>query len=324
MPDLIPATGALLERILDDTHSVWGEGLTRRAYGQWNVAQARTAWGEAHLARMALVESGRLLASGKRYLLTTRLDGRSVPTLGIGAVFTPPAQRGQGWGSMLVTAMCEAAAREGYEQALLFSEIGAEFYARLGFVTVPLTFCDIDLHKGAGAPAITMRAGEDDDADRIVAMLAEQLRGYRFGIDHDADMVRFGVVKKRLLAGFDPRHAVEYFVVEEGYRAVAFVVIQVTRSGGQPDWWSLEACGDRDPTGARVGAMLQVLLARAPASPRPLIRSWWPSRFLPPQLQCTCFPSTAVTMMMKPIGGGTAVVPPLDASELCYWHGDAF
>src|SRR5206468_10676186 len=36
----------------------------------------------------------------------------------------------------------------------------------------------------------------------------------------------------------------------------------------------LEECGDRDPSGARMGAILQVLIARNPAERRPAITAW--------------------------------------------------
>jgi hypothetical protein len=30
--------GPRLEQVLDDTYPLWGEGLSRKAYGQWNLA----------------------------------------------------------------------------------------------------------------------------------------------------------------------------------------------------------------------------------------------------------------------------------------------
>src|SRR5688500_9253371 len=94
---LVIAEGALLEEILDGTYPLWNEGLTRRAYRQWNAAQMLTPWGRAHLHRFALVdEQDRLLASAKRYRYDVRLDGRDAWMCGFGAVFTPPDRRGHG------------------------------------------------------------------------------------------------------------------------------------------------------------------------------------------------------------------------------------
>ena len=134
-----PRHNRLLDQILDESWPQWGDGLTRRAYGQYNAAQLRTPWGRTHLARVALVEDGRLLASAKRYRFTMRLDGREVPAVGIGAVFTPPAARGRGHAARLIEQLCDEARADGCALAMLFSEIGSAYYERLGFRVVAHT-----------------------------------------------------------------------------------------------------------------------------------------------------------------------------------------
>jgi predicted N-acetyltransferase YhbS len=318
----------LLEQALDESWTLWNDGLTRPAYGAYNAAQLRTRWGAAHLARVGLVEGGRLLASAKRYALTVWLDGRRMPALGIGAVFTPPALRGRGHAPALIERLCDDARRDGCGVALLFSEIGAGYYERLGFRVVPHATSDVVVHGGAGAPAVLVRTGEETDAPHVAAMHALRVEGYRFGVAHDADQVNFSVAKKRMLAGFDAsgRRSVEYFVTEEGHRAVAFVLLQVTRPAlpGQPEGWSLAACGDRDPSGARIGAMLQVLVARHPGEVPPNIRAWWPQGLKPPQLTITRRGATAEVMMLRLLDPALAVEPWLAEGETCFWHGDAF
>ena len=61
------ADPAVHEQILDLTYPLWGEGLTRQAYGAWNRGQMSTPWGRTHLERVALVDGGQLLSSAKRY-----------------------------------------------------------------------------------------------------------------------------------------------------------------------------------------------------------------------------------------------------------------
>ncbi len=46
-------------------------------------------------------------------------------------------------------------------------------------------------------------------------------------------------------------------IAEEGITAAAYVVVSIV--GGT---WTIEECGDRDPSGARVGATLQALINR--------------------------------------------------------------
>jgi predicted N-acetyltransferase YhbS len=318
----------LLDQVLDETWTIWHDGLTRPSYGAYNDAQIRTRWGARHLARVGLVQDTELLASAKRYHVTLAIDGERVPGLGIGAVFTPPTLRGRGHAPALIERLCEDARDEGCRAALLFSEIGSKYYERLGFTVIPHATSDIAVRAGEGAPAVLVRAGEEADSPHVAAMMARRVEGYRFGLVHDADLVSFSVAKKRLLAGLDTsgRRSVEYFVTEEGHQAVAFVLMQVTRFAkpGEPERWSLAAAGDRDPTGARVGAMLQVLVARQPGEPPPIIRAWWPQGMTPPQLDIARRGLTAEVMMLRVLDPTLRVAPWFSEGDACYWHGDAF
>ena len=323
-----PQHNRLLDQILDESWPQWGDGLTREAYGQYNAAQLRTPWGRTHLARVAMVEDGRLLASAKRYRFTMRLDGRELPAVGIGAVFTPQAARGRGHATRLIEQLCDDARADGCALAVLFSEIGSAYYERLGFRVVAHTTSDVTVKTGDGAPAVLVRAGDERDAASVAETHARRVERYRFGLVPDADLVNYSVSKKRLLAGLDPtgRRTVEYFVTEEGYQAVAYVLLQVTRAQrpGDPDGWSLAACGDRDPEGARIGAMLQVLLARHPGERPPLIRAWWPEGLRPPQLEITRRGLAGEILMMRPLRDDLRIEPWLGEGDTIYWNGDAF
>jgi predicted N-acetyltransferase YhbS len=132
--ELVPATGPYLQQILSESFSLWNDGLDRERYGQFWEAQLRTPWGSAHLDRIALIEGGVVLSSAKRYDLSARIEGRIRRVLGIGAVFTSPARRGRGAAGRLLEFMLETAEAEGYEYAMLFSEIDPAFYERLDFV----------------------------------------------------------------------------------------------------------------------------------------------------------------------------------------------
>ena len=158
---VIPATGELLEQILDQTFPVWGEGLAREAYGKYNRAQASTPWGATNLRRFALVDDdGRILASAKQYDLEAVLDNERVKAMGLGAVFTPEAHRGHGYGAELLRLMMARAAGEGFGLALLFSEIAPSYYEHLGFRLVPTNQVSLSVRPGKrpGPLAISMRS----------------------------------------------------------------------------------------------------------------------------------------------------------------------
>jgi GNAT superfamily N-acetyltransferase len=319
MPFVV-AEGALLDRIFDNTCPIWSEGLTRAAYGQWNLAQMKTPWGSRHLQRFAHVDDqGNLLASAKRYRHDVRLDGRDGWMAGIGAVFTPEAQRGQGHATRLIEMMIERERAAGALLAGLFSEIGTRFYERLGFRSVPLDEVTVKVKLQGGSPAMLVRSGVEGDLANIAAMHASRTAGVRFALRRDPSVIHYALSKKRLLAGLGPPglRQVEFFVAEEGASAVAYVMLSENANG-----WTLEEAGDRDPAAARIGAMLQVLMAREPADRTPLIRAWWPrSMPVPPQLELTDRGPSRDIFMVRPLAN---VVMPETADDIFYWRSDYF
>lgn len=318
---LIPAAGAVLEQILEESHQIWADGLTTQGYARFNAAQMRTAWGGDHLRRLALVnEAGALMSSAKRYDFTATLDGVDLAVLGIGAVFTPASARRRGHGRQIVEAMTEQGARDGADLALLFSEIDPAYYREMGFVAVPRPELVIRSKEKPGAPMVLVRAGEERDIPAVADLARTMASRHRFALTHTDDLLRFSLSKKRLLAGFLPPGmlSVEFFIVEEGAGAVAFAILTVT-----PDDVVLEMCGDRDPAGARLGALLQVLRARTPAEAAQGITCFLPPGWLPPQLEIESSAAVREVMMVKPLKDGVLTMPLRD-SDVLYWHGDLF
>jgi len=317
---VLSAEGALLERIFDLTHPIWHEGLSRRAYSQWNTAQMRLPWAHAHLNRFALVDDdGEVLASLKRYRYDVRIDGREGTMCGIGAVFTPPDRRGNGYASELIERVLATERHDGALIAALFSEIGTDFYARLGFSAVPLDEVTVRVrpNKG-GTPAMLVRSGDERDLPLLAALHNTRSTPAAFALRRDQSQMQFALAKKRLFAGLSTpgTRQLEFFVAEEGVMAVAYVALSQNQYG-----WTLEECGDRDPTGARLGAMFQVLAAREPSRDLPLIRAWWPRTLaVPPQLELADRSDPKDVMMLRPLAD--VAVP--DPADVFYWRSDCF
>jgi predicted N-acetyltransferase YhbS len=320
---VVPAEGAILDQILAATHEIWHEGLSRAAYARYYAAQKATAWGRAHLERLALVDGDDVLASAKVYRFAATLDARPVTVVGLGAIFTQPAHRGRGAARELVDRLLERAAAEGGDLALLFSEIGPDYYARFGFTAIATHDVRLRVSESTrhGAPMTMVRAGDDRDLDDLVAMGKTRAEPYRFRLDRSRELIQYAIVKRRLLAGLGPAGAreVRFFIAEEGASAAAYVVIAVR--GGE---WSIEECGDRDPTGARVGAILQVLFARDSAERRPEVTAWLPPGFLPPQLTVLDRRPSKDVMMCCSLSSNGAVAATLDEGDLLYWKSDMF
>jgi GNAT superfamily N-acetyltransferase len=319
--NVVPAIGVILERILDDTYPLWHDGLSRESYGKFWAAQLKTPWGATHLDRVALQDGPHVVASAKRYDLSFTLDGRARRVLGIGAVFTASAYRGRGAARELLTRIIETAEAEGYEFAALFSEISPAFYERLDFVPVPLNACRLEVdRKNGGPPATLVRSGDDRDLHFIGEMSATRASGARLSVARSEDYIRYGITRSRLLAGLGSPgvREVEFLVSEEGHQAAAYLVC-VSHQGT----WTIEDAGDRDPTGARIGAMLQVMLARHPGERLPQIRAWFPRSLQPPQVTVTTTPTEEV-LMIRPLKDRTLPLPPLSAEQVAYWRLDYF
>jgi hypothetical protein len=140
-----------------------------------------------------------------------------------------------------------------------------------------------------------------------------------FALERGPSMIHYALSKKRLLAGLGPAglRQVEFVVAEEGASAVAYAVLHENANG-----WTLEEAGDRDPSGARLGALLQVLVAREPSAPTPLIRAWWPPAFpVPPQLELTDRTAARDRLMVRALAD---VSMPERAEDVFYWRSDHF
>ena len=125
--------------------------------------------------------------------------------------------------------------------------------------------------------------------------------------------------RKRLLAGVGSPgdRRLEFVIAEEGITAAAYIVMSAV---GQT--WEIEECGDRDETGARVGALLQALIAREPAESRPVIRGWLPPGFAPPQVTVVAA-SAPPRLWWRPLSSRAQGVQ-LSPADVLYWLDDLF
>lgn len=319
---VVPVDDELLERILESTYRTLSGGLSRHAYARFDAASHMTAWGRSHLRRYALVRGRDLLASATRSDLTAVLDKRTVSVCGVGGVFTEPAHRGNGHASTLVDRLIHDAADEGAELALLSSDRHSPWCARNGFEVIPTKEAAVTVIESPryGAPMTLIRGGEERDLSAIVAMGRVRAEPFRFHLDRDLDRLQHAITTKRLQAGLAPAGArqLHFFIAEEGITAAAYVVITV--AGNR---WTIEECGDRDPSGARVGAILQALIAREPAERRPSIQGWLPPGFVPPQVTITSTTPSAEVMMGRSLKA-TTVLPQLPVDAVLYWRSDIF
>jgi len=323
MVAVVEGDGATLQHVLATTPPAARRGLSRAAFIKHDAAQARTVWALRHRRRFALVASGDVLASAERYDLAGSVDGQLVTICGIAAVPNGEADDG-GAASVaaLETALLEQATRSGVDLALLFRTSSSSPPAADGFEVLPMTEVELTVAEPArrGAPMVLVRGGENRDLDAIAAMGRVRASQYRFHLDRDVDLIAHGITRTRLLAGLAPPgvRRLEFVVAEEGITAAAYLVMSVVDGG-----WTIEECGDRDVTGARVGALLQALIAREPAESRPTIRGWLPPGFVPPQITIAAAPAAHPSVLARALSSRGQGLP-WPASDVLYWLNDVY
>ena len=319
MATVVPAEGVILERILEVAPRTSLQGLSRDAYAKFDAAQMKTAWGRDHRRRFALVDGADVLASATQYDLPGILDKRPVRVCGIGEI--TQSALGTAVAQELVDQLLDKASHDGAAIALLFSDMSPE-HRPAGFGVVSMTVAELKVTESTrrGAPMTLIRGGEERDLAAIVAMGQIRSDPFRFHLDRDVDFVQYAITKQRLRAGLGQPGARElhFFIAEEGITAAAYVVVSIV--GGT---WTLEECGDRDPSGARVGAILQALIAREPVERRPTIRAWLPRGFVPPQVTIVSTKPSIHVLMVRSLES-TGVHPPLSDGDVLFWGSDLF
>ena len=197
---------------------------------------------------------------------------------GVGTVFGDPALRDRSHARVLVEQLVDEAGRNGADLALVFWPPDSGFHAPDGFDVMPMMEVELKVKEPSryGAPMMLVRDGDNRDLAAVVAMGRVQAGQFRFHVDRDLDLVKYAITRKRLLAGLAPTgtRQLRFVIAEEGITAAADVVISIVGRA-----WTIEECGDRDHSGARVGAILQAPIAREPAERRTLT-SQWASPFL--------------------------------------------
>jgi predicted N-acetyltransferase YhbS len=135
---LTPARQDQLDSIYRESHALWGSGLEFEDYrGLWQDLSA-TVWAGRHAGLYVWVDDrGEILSSVKLYRPELRLRERTSRVTVIGALFTPTAVRRRGHAAALVRHVLDRARAGGDRWVLLFSDIGTEYYAALGFRELP-------------------------------------------------------------------------------------------------------------------------------------------------------------------------------------------
>jgi GNAT superfamily N-acetyltransferase len=131
---LRPASDADISTILGWTHTLWGGSRTLDAYNQFTRGLLATQWGRERFRFIVGVDAvGEAVCACKRYTFDIWRGPNAATAVGFGAVFTRPEARGRGHAAAMLRGLMDQARSEGVAVALLYSDIGAAYYEKLGF-----------------------------------------------------------------------------------------------------------------------------------------------------------------------------------------------
>jgi predicted N-acetyltransferase YhbS len=217
--------------VLERSHEVWGEGAPLEAYVAFNLGQRRSSWArKRYRFLVGEDDDGALLASLKWYAFPAEIDSEPRAVLGLGAVFTPGEALGRGHATALVEAALRRGASQGYDLALLMSEIGAPFYERLGFRALPaeeaacLPFLPVPWPAEPDGAVDGLRPYAPADLDALVGLRDEATRGRRFRLRRDRLAWEQTLLKIDLGKTFQPERPHRIAVVERQGVAIAYAV----------------------------------------------------------------------------------------------------
>ena len=132
------ATPEEIAAVLQHSRSLWGGGMSAADYLAYDRILRESPWGRERCRFIVGSAAGEaIVAAVKLYSFEGRLNDRTVRIAGVGALFTPPEQRGRRFGAALVETVLDGARHDRGGVALLLSDIDASYYTRLGFSVLP-------------------------------------------------------------------------------------------------------------------------------------------------------------------------------------------
>ena len=187
------ATPTEMVAVLGHTAPLWAEGLPLPSYSDWVQTLKDSAWGKADNMRFLVLvdeESGDVVSGMKLYRLSARLERSPVSVGGIGAVFTFTQHRAHGHAGTMISAAHRLMVERGDAFSLLYSDIGATYYARLGYQEIdprPVTLSVPD--KGTSPSGV--KRMHRTDLDTLLRLRQMEDEKTPFAILRNADYFRF-------------------------------------------------------------------------------------------------------------------------------------
>lgn len=208
---------------------VWGGGLAQHKFVafQRRLASSPEAGGRYRMFGLFPRGEGRLLSGMKAYEFDGAFRGTALRLLGIGAVFTPSELRRHGYAARMLHLAMEQFASAGADAALLFSDIGATYYERLGFGAVESGEAVVE---ASALPRMGgFRRAQAGDEAQMSALFEKVRAAGAFSLSRDGWALRFQLRRLRELARARNQPEPEWGFVVEGGVGEAAAVVRMSR-----------------------------------------------------------------------------------------------
>lgn len=151
-------------------HQAWYAQCSREAHHAYRMRLFTTPWARKNLEVLVLEENGAPLSGMMALSFRMKLGGRRLKVAGVAAVVTAPEQRGRGLAARLMSIAHRRFQDSGHDAALLFSDIGTDYYARFGYVPWPTTRFTLQVPPGSLARGYQVRAARMSDLPALRAL----------------------------------------------------------------------------------------------------------------------------------------------------------
>jgi hypothetical protein len=200
---------------------IWGGGLDGNRFQQFQRRLADSPEASQRYRLLGWFDAGRMLSAMKAYDLEGGFGGRSLRVLGIGAVFTPTELRRRGHAAAMLRAAIDEYRGRGAHAALLFSDIDAAYYERLGFRPLESRECMVEAGQLPPPRTGEFRPAAPGDEVTMADVFARARDGeHRLSLSRDGWALRFQLRRLRELARARGTGEPEWGVVTEGGAAM--------------------------------------------------------------------------------------------------------
>jgi GNAT superfamily N-acetyltransferase len=276
VPRFVVPNAEQVRAVLSESHAIWGAGLSALDYVAMWEEMADVPWARSWYSWRALVdERGRVLSSLKLYRPAIRIGAATGRAAAIGAVFTSPLDRRRGHASSLIRETLAEAERRGDAAALLFTDIGTEYYRAMGFTPLP---CEdaVGSLSGAGGRAprgVSFRPMTFDDLDAVARAQSASSSDRSFAVLRDREHWEFLLLRAATFfnrldgSGLERR----FMIATDDGRPIGYVVAV---SG--PGEWNLREADAFDGQPETLALVLTAAAADARAASAATVWGWIP------------------------------------------------